>query len=78
MANSRAVTGDTPAAAGPYTPQGVDNFDPAANEGFFIGVDNLAFGLLQMRRVATPGGTPTISANIDNLARRTVIMARRA
>ena len=52
------------AAAGPYTPQGVDNFDPAATEGYFIGVDNAAFGLLQMRRVSNPGGTPTISANI--------------
>lgn len=52
------------AAAGPYTPQGVDNFDPAATEGYFIGVDNAVFGLLQMRRISNPGGTPTVSANI--------------
>ncbi len=52
-------------AAGPYTPQGVDNFDPAATEGYFIGVDNLAYGKLQMRRVSDPGGTPSISANIS-------------
>ncbi len=52
------------AAAGPYTPQGVDNYDPAATEGYFIGVDNAVYGLLQMRRVSNPGGSPTISANI--------------
>ncbi|TPW16971.1 MAG: hypothetical protein FD129_558, partial [bacterium] len=52
-------------AAGPYTPQGVDNFNPSANEGYFIGVDNATFGTLMFRRVGTPGGTPTISANIS-------------
>ncbi|MFN8587633.1 MAG: Calx-beta domain-containing protein [Candidatus Eisenbacteria bacterium] len=52
------------AAAGPYTPQGVDNYDPAATEGYFIGVDNASWGLLQMRRVSNPGGTPTISGNL--------------
>ncbi len=51
-------------SAGPFTPQGVDNFDPAATEGYFIGVDNAAFGTLMIRRVSTPGGTPTVSANI--------------
>lgn len=49
---------------GPYTPQGVDNFDVSAAEGYFIGVSNLFFGSLIMRRVSTPGGTPTISSNI--------------
>jgi hypothetical protein len=53
-----------PPADGPYTPQGVDNFDPAATEGYFIGVSNNFFGLLELRRVSNPGGTPTISANI--------------
>ncbi|MBL8180806.1 MAG: carboxypeptidase regulatory-like domain-containing protein [Blastocatellia bacterium] len=52
------------AGAGPLTPQGVSNDDPAATEGYFIGVDNVAFSLLQIRRVSDPGGTPTISANI--------------
>jgi len=50
--------------AGPYAPRGVDNYDPASNEGYFIGVDNASFGLLQIRRVSNPGGAPTISANI--------------
>lgn len=52
------------AAVGPYTPQGVSNDDPAATEGYFIGVDTNLYSLLQLRRVSTPGGTPTISANI--------------
>jgi hypothetical protein len=54
----------TASGAGPYTPQGVDNYDPAATEGYIIGEDNASFGLLQLRRISNPGGTPTISANI--------------
>lgn len=53
------------AGAGPFTPQGVDNFDFAATEGYFIGVDNATFGTLMMRRVSTPAGVPSISANIS-------------
>ncbi|MEI6654861.1 MAG: hypothetical protein WCP45_08845 [Verrucomicrobiota bacterium] len=56
------VTSST--SEGPYTPQGVDNFDPAATEGYFIGTSNAAFGRLVARRVSTPGGTPTLSSNI--------------
>ena len=52
-------------ATGPTTPQGVDNDDPAATEGYFIGVDNASFGKLIVRRVSTPGGTPTVSSNIS-------------
>jgi len=55
----------SPTANGPYSPQGVDNYDPAATEGYFIGSSNAAFGRLVLRRVTTPGGTPTISANIS-------------
>ncbi|MBX7245166.1 MAG: hypothetical protein K1X53_06685 [Candidatus Sumerlaeaceae bacterium] len=58
------ITGTT-TGAGPYTPQGVDNFDPTATEGYFIGVDNATFGTLMVRRVSTPGGTPTLSGNIS-------------
>jgi hypothetical protein len=50
---------------GPFAPRGVDNYDPASNEGYFIGVDNATFSTLMLRRVSTPGGTPTISANIS-------------
>ena len=49
---------------GPFAPRGVDNYNPSANEGYFIGVSPLAFGRLVMRRISDPGGTPTISANI--------------
>jgi hypothetical protein len=54
-----------PAGAGPLTPQGVDNYDPAATEGYFIGVDNATFSTLMIRRVSNPGGTPTLSANVS-------------
>ncbi len=49
---------------GPYTPQGVDNDDPASTEGYFIGVDAAAFSQLDIRRITNPGGTPTISGNL--------------
>jgi hypothetical protein len=52
------------ASDGPYTPQGVDNYDPAAAEGYFIGVSNASFGTLILRRVSDPGGSPSISGNI--------------
>ena len=49
---------------GPYTPQGVDNYDPAATEGYFVGVDAAFYGRLQLLRVSDPGGTPTMSDNL--------------
>lgn len=51
--------------AGPFAPRGVDQTDPAATEGYYIGVDNSVFSRLTIRRISTPGGTPTISANIN-------------
>ncbi len=51
-------------AAGMWSPRGVDNFDPAATEGYIFGTDFAAFGVLNMFRVANPGGTPTISSII--------------
>jgi hypothetical protein len=50
--------------AGPFTPQGVDNYDPAATEGYFVGVDNSSNSRLRLRRVSSPGGTPTLSGNV--------------
>jgi hypothetical protein len=54
--------------AGPYTPQGVDNYDPAATEGYIIGAGAshtfLYFDRLILRRISDPGGTPSISGNI--------------
>lgn len=54
----------SPSGEGMFVPQGVDNFDSGATTGYFIGVDNLRFGSLVMRRVSNPGGTPTLSGNI--------------
>jgi hypothetical protein len=61
-----ALRGLVPAGGqdGPFVPQGVDNYDPAATEGYFIGVSNTLFGRLVLRRVANPGGTPSVSPNI--------------
>ena len=54
---------------GPYAPRGVDNYDPnntgSTAVGYFIGVDNVNFSTLMIRRITNPGGTPTISANIS-------------
>ncbi len=52
-------------ASGPFAPQGVDNSDPAATVGYFIGVDNLLWSRLDVRRVSNPGGTPTLSGNLN-------------
>jgi uncharacterized repeat protein (TIGR01451 family) len=55
-----------PSDVGPglFAPQGVDNDDPGATRGRFIGVDNASFGTLVLRDVNNPGsGTPTLSAN---------------
>ncbi len=51
-------------SAGPYTPQGVDNFDPDATVGYFVGIDACQFGKLTFRKVTNPGGIPTLSENI--------------
>ena len=51
--------------SGPDSPQGVGNDDPAATEGYFIGADRSSFGLLVLRRVSNPGGTPSISGNLN-------------
>jgi hypothetical protein len=51
-------------ASGPYTPQGVDNFDSGTDQGYVIGVDNLAFGQLTLRRVSNPSGAPSLSGNV--------------
>jgi hypothetical protein len=50
---------------GPYVPQGADNFDAVTGTGYFIGVARNSFGKLILRRVTNPGGTPTMSSNIE-------------
>jgi hypothetical protein len=56
-----AVNGTGP---GIFTAQGVDNDDPASTEGYFVGVDNQVFSTLDIRRVISPGGVPSLSANM--------------
>jgi hypothetical protein len=51
-------------AEGPASPTGVDNWDPTATEGYFIGTSNAVFGELVVRRISNPGGTPSISGNL--------------
>ncbi len=43
------------------SPQGVDNDDPNATEGYFVGVDIGSFGQLDVMRISNPGGTPVPS-----------------
>lgn len=52
------------ASGGLWSPQGVNNDDPNATEGYFIGTHNTSFGILVMRRISNPGGDPTISGNL--------------
>ena len=53
-----------PAGAGPFAPQGVNNDDPSATEGYFIGADLCLDSTLTLRRITNPGGTPAISGNL--------------
>lgn len=48
---------------GPTTPQGVDNFDAHAEEGYLIGLDGMGDRLM-LRRIKNPAGRPSISENI--------------
>ncbi|HET8946501.1 MAG TPA: immunoglobulin domain-containing protein [Candidatus Polarisedimenticolia bacterium] len=56
----------TTTSGGLWAPRGVDNDDPAATQGYFIGVDIRVTGRLVLRRVTNPATAPsTISANIN-------------
>jgi hypothetical protein len=44
-----------------FLPRGVDNFDPAPTEGYFIGN---GLGGMNLRRVTDPAGVPSLSAGI--------------
>lgn len=50
---------------GPYTPQGVHNVSDTSSIGYFIGVDALEYSKLILRRITNPGGTPSISSNLE-------------
>ncbi len=51
-------------SAGMYVPQGVQNDDPAATEGYFIGADAVLLTRINMFRVTAPGATPVLSSLI--------------
>jgi len=60
-----AFRGLSPGNVGPLTAQGVDNYDPTATEGYFIGANSLGNGQLILRRVSAPGGaSPSLSGDI--------------
>jgi VCBS repeat-containing protein len=55
----------TGTGSGPFTPQGADNPDPGATQGYFVGVDNAVFSQLDVIRISSPGGSaPTASSSI--------------
>ena len=60
----RDLVAPSPSFAGPYTPQGVDNDDPSATVGFFVGTDGGTAGQIDVLRVGTPGATPTLTGPI--------------
>jgi hypothetical protein len=47
--------------SGPFTPQGVDDPYNADAHGHFVGVDNAAFGKLDVVTVTNPGGSSAVS-----------------
>jgi hypothetical protein len=52
------------ASSGMLVPAGVANDDPASAEGYFLGIDVAQTGQLLLRRVKSPGASPTLSAPI--------------
>ncbi|MEP7337208.1 MAG: proprotein convertase P-domain-containing protein [Acidobacteriota bacterium] len=63
---------------GIFSPHGVDNPDPNATAGYFVGTDSNSFGRLVLRRVSNPGGVPVLSPNlyVNVLATSTPITVR--
>ncbi len=52
---------DPNTGVGPFAPQGVDNFDAGATNGYFVAVDNASFGLLDILQISNPAGSPAIA-----------------
>ena len=59
QSGSNGVTG-----VGMLTPQGVQNDDPGATEGYFIATDWATFGSMILKRISNPGGVPSLSADM--------------
>jgi uncharacterized repeat protein (TIGR01451 family) len=49
--------------SGLYAPVGVDNADPSATKGYFVGVDGQYFSTLVVREVTSPGTSPALGSN---------------
>jgi len=60
----RDLTSNNPNQSGSYTPQGVDNHDPNATEGYFVGVASALLGQLVIHRVTDPGGNPSVAPEL--------------
>jgi hypothetical protein len=58
LMSSPAVGGDY---SGPFAPRGVDNPEAGSTEGYLIGSDGNSWGNFWLVRIATPGGTPTMT-----------------
>lgn len=53
------------AGPGPGSPQPATDMDPNVNEGYIVGPDNQVLNRLVVRRITDPGGTPSISGNLN-------------
>jgi hypothetical protein len=60
-------------AAGPESPTGIDDDDPTATFSYIVGMDNASFGLLVVRRISNPGGSPTVSGNLNVTVPTTIL-----
>ena len=65
-------------AAGPYAPRGVDNDDPGTTQGYIIGTDPGFLNRINIRRISTPGGTPTMGPTITLAVSNTSILNQAA
>lgn len=57
---TKFVTGT--ASTGLFTPQGVDDRTGNSSVGWFVGVDQASFGLVDFHKITTPGGVPALGA----------------
>ena len=61
----RNLVASTGSGPGPDSPQPATNLDPTANQGYIVGPDNQFFSTIVVRRITNPGGTPSISGNLN-------------
>src|SRR4051794_33909697 len=54
----------TAGGQGPSSPQPATDMNPNVSDGYIVGADNQLLSRIDVRRIADPGGTPTISGNL--------------